>query len=369
MRMLQWLIVGFGLGMFLGCHEGDEAARDGGPRDLRAVDSVSGTPGDLARAGDLAQPDGPSCGFENTGRKLVVAPGIELCLPQTVCTAETCPPPLGQCQAGDCVYNEGYQGIATLPEAWATHYCALKGGGCHGVTQIDFAEVNAAAVSARLSLPLCEDDPGGTEGCVGIAASSPMIVGNSQEAIDPATDTHVRFWGLGYTEASGLCYELKGPGRTVVVALTDRCGGYCRCGGSGYQECGPCVSASDMEPHCGCVGSVPGLFADCCGLDCPMPTRADCDWCASNNHPHFDLDTAGFNALCGEQASRGSCRLSAVRFIPCLPPKNWPPGGAGGCKEGSFYCTESPGPNQVKVPGVDCCCNWNLQPQPDGSCA
>lgn len=196
-----------------------------------------------------------------------------------------------------------------------------------------------------------------------------MVVGNSQEAKDPATGTYAKLWGLGYTEASGLCYELVGPGGTVVVALTDRCGGYCKCNGSGYQECGPCVSAPDMAPHCACVGSVPGLFADCCGLNCPTPTKANCDWCASNNHPHFDLDTAGFNALCGSQATNGSCKLSQVQFFNCLNPKPWPPGGAGGCKAGSFFCTSAPTPNQVKLPNTNCCCNWNLKPQPDGSCA
>jgi len=318
------------------------------------------------------QPDsgietGHGCGYKATGRVLKVTSTIELCMPQTVCTAETCPPGLGDCTKGRCVFKSGYKGVETLPEAWATHYCDLGKGGCHGVTQIDFPEVNASKIATAIGAPLCDGAPTSAKKCVGIAASSPMIVGNSQEARDPTTGKIVALWGLGYVEASGLCYELHGPGGIVIAALTDRCGGYCKCNGSDYQECGPCVNAVDMAPHCACVGSVPGLFGQCCGRGCPT-TKANCDWCASNNHPHFDLDTAAFDKLCGAQAINGSCRLSKVTFFKCTTPNaSWPPGGSGSCKKGSFFCT-TPTPNQIQVPGTSCCCNWNLKPQADGTC-
>jgi hypothetical protein len=53
----------------------------------------------------------------------------------------------------------------------------------------------------------------------------------------------------------------------------------------------------------------------------------NCDWCASNNHPHFDLDDAAFAHVCGDQgAMYGSCQLSKARFVPCLDPHpDWPP--------------------------------------------
>jgi len=86
---------------------------------------------------------GPGAATWGEGAPLQVAPGVEVCLPPVVCTAETCPPPLGQCVGGKCVFGSGYQGVKTLPEAWATHYCALSMGGCHGVTQIDFPEKTA----------------------------------------------------------------------------------------------------------------------------------------------------------------------------------------------------------------------------------
>ena len=324
------------------------------------------TPGDAGDAFSPPDGDGKTCGYKGTGTPRTIAPGIELCVPQVVCTAETCPPPVGTCSAGSCVFAGGYKGLATLPEAWATYYCDLTTGGCHGVTQIDYAEVTAGQISTALGIPTCAASPGAAK-CVGIAASSPLLVGNSQEAIDPATGKPVQLWGLGLTEASGLCYELKGPGGTVLVALTDRCGGYCKCNGSGYQECGPCVSAADMAPNCPCVGTVPGLHTECCGMGCPT-TQANCDWCASNNHPHFDLDTAAFNKLCGAEAINGSCKLTSVSPTPCLAPKSWPPGGGAGCKQGSFWCS-GPSPHHEQVPGTSCCCNWDLKPQADGTCA
>jgi hypothetical protein len=302
-------------------HDGGIAPRDEGIDEGSDVLKDQGTPADVTTPVDA--PTGASCGVG--GHVLHVADGIDVCMPPTVCTSETCPPPLGKCEKGVCTFLGSYRGLQTMPEAWATYYCTLSSGGCHGVTQQEFAEVTAGKIAKTLKMPLCEDATGkGT--CVGIAASSPMVVGNSQVAIDPTTGKFVHPWGMGLTEASGLCYELTGPGGTTLVALTDRCGGYCKCGGSGYQECGPCVSAPDMQPNCACVGAVPGIADACCGRGCGT-TKADCDWCASNNHPHFDLDTAAFDHLCGAEKTNGSCRIEKVRFVPCLTPSGWPPSG------------------------------------------
>jgi hypothetical protein len=286
----------------------------------------SGASADAPSTLDAAPtPDAGGCGWQGAGRVLDVAAGVTVCLPPVVCTSETCPPPLGACVNGACQYKNGYAGLTTFPEAWITYYCQLSTGGCHGVTQVQFPEDTAAAIAKSTGYPLCEGDTSPTGECVGISASSPMVVGNSQLAVDPSTGKYVKDWGLGLTEATGLCYELTGPGGVALVALTDRCGGYCKCGGSGYQECGPCVSAPDMSPNCPCVGTEPGLFTQCCGQGCATPTVAACDWCASNNHPHFDLDVATFNRLCGALANRGSCQLSAARFVPCMTPTAWPP--------------------------------------------
>jgi hypothetical protein len=333
--------------------------------DETSPSSDAGTPAPIFD-GALASPDG-GCGASG-GSPFHVTAGIDLCLPPTVCTSETCPPPLGTCVNGACQFKSGYEGLATLSQAWVTYYCTLSTGGCNGVTQAEPPAQTAAGVSTALGFPLCESDPDAST-CVGIAASSPMVVGNSQVAVDPSTGKTVSAWGLGLTEASGLCYRLTGPGGSVVVALTDRCGGYCKCNGSGYQECGPCVSAPDMQPNCSCVGTTPPLYSECCGNGCSS-TQQDCDWCASNNHPHFDLDVGSYDHLCGPNKAAGSCQVSSVSYVPCLTP-TWPPGGGGGvgtsCKANEFQCSSAM-PMQPMVPGSTCCCNYGLSPQADGTC-
>jgi hypothetical protein len=298
---------------------------------------------------------------------LHVADNLDLCMPPVVCTSETCPPTLGDCVNGRCVFKTGYSGVQTLPEAWVTYYCELSTAGCHGVTQIEYPEVTAQKIATATGMPLCDQSSGSGE-CVGIAASPAMIVGNSQEAKDPSTGQTVSNWGLGMTEASGLCYELTGPGGKALVALTDRCGGYCKCNGSGFEECGPCVSAPDMSTQCPCVGTAPPAYTACCGNGCGGAVTATCDWCASNNHPHFDLDTGTFNHLCAGQSSLGSCKLSAVKYLKCADVSGWPPGGGGGsCGTDAFHCT-APASHQDQIPGTSCCCNYNQCPSTGNAC-
>lgn len=361
--------------------DGGAASTSGGAAGRSGVPGSSGVPGTSGSVdldGGQKDPnfdaDAPvvttdgGCGYKNTGMPLHITDGIDLCVPKTVCVAETCPPPLADCVNGACVFKPGYQGLSTLQEAWATQYCRLSTGGCHGVTQVDFAENTASSIAKNLGRPLCDGDTTGADNCIGIAASSPMVVGNSQVSKDPATGQTVKAWGAGMTEATGLCYELEGPGGKVTVALTDRCGGYCSCGGSGFQECGSCVDAPDMKPNCPCVGKAPSLYTNCCGNNCGVPVVNDCDWCANNNHPHFDLDDFSFFKVCGAEKSKGSCRITKVKPVQCLSPKAWPPGGGGGgCGANSFQC-DAPADHQPMVPGTHCCCNYNLNPQPDGSC-
>jgi len=147
------------------------------------------------------------------------------------------------------------------------------------------------------------------------------MAGNSQIARDPRSGEYVSAWGLGMTGASGLCYRITGTTGTAVIGITDRCAGSCKCGAAEYNECSACINAVDTTPECACVGAAPPLYDSSCGEPAP------CDWCASNNHPHFDLDNATFEHVCGAAGQHaGSCRLSSVEAIEgCYPPSpNWP---------------------------------------------
>eukprot|EP00483_Globobulimina_turgida_P009690 UN09709 len=103
--------------------------------------------------------------------------------------------------------------------------------------------------------------------------------------------------------------------------ITDRCAGYCNCaGGSNYYDCGQCVLSSGdptrIHPNCPCIGTDGDMYKTCCGNDaaCGTPLNGQCDWCAANNHAHFDLDIGTFNKVCGSQAYKGHCVLK--QFVP-----------------------------------------------------
>ena len=248
-----------------------------------------------------------ACGYQGQGHVLAVSADITLCIPPQHCLPETCPPTLGSCVNDQCVFKAGYKGLETLPEAWTTHYCDLQSGACQGVHQFEPVLKTAQTLASKAALPLCKSGTAGSK-CVGIVASPPMMVGNREK--------YKENWGLGMTEASGLCYEVSGPGGSALLAMTDRCGGFCKCPSAGateFNECGLCKEAPDLTPLCECRGD-----GNC--------AAQQCDWCAANNHPHFDVDDDTFNHLCGEQALKGSCQLSKAKFVPCLEARaDWPP--------------------------------------------
>jgi hypothetical protein len=264
---------------------------------------------------------GPPCGYQQRGTLQQIAANVQVCLPLQVCTpSETCPRGLADCVAGACVFKPGYHGLATLPEAWATYYCDLPSGGCDGSVLNPRPYELAQALAAKYG-PVCASAPDAPGTCVGIAAVPPQMAGNSQIARDPASGEDVSAWGLGMTGASGLCYRITGATGTAVIGISDRCAGYCKCGRGEYNECGACINAVDTTPECTCVGAAPPLYGSGCA------EAAQCDWCASNNHPHFDLDNATFEHVCGAAGEHaGSCQLSAVEVVEeCYPPNPaWP---------------------------------------------
>jgi hypothetical protein len=255
-----------------------------------------------------------SCGFKNQGTVINVAANIEVCIPTSKCLPETCPPGLGKCVDDKCVFEAGYKGIETLPEAWATHYCNLQTGSCTGVRQFSPPLTNAQNIATKHGLKLCAN-ASASEKCVGIVAVPPMMAGNREKWNEQ--------WGYGYTEAMGTCYEVTGPGGSALVAITDRCGGWCTCPSKGQtvvNECGACSEATDLTAICQCRGSAGSLYDQCAS-----PVER-CDWCAANNHPHFDLDEHAFEHVCGDQKDKGSCKLTQTKLVPCMDANPaWPP--------------------------------------------
>ena len=98
-----------------------------------------------------------------------------------------------------------------------------------------------------------------------------------------------------------------------------------------------------VTPSCPCVGDIAALGPG--GQTCEG--HFTCDWCMSNNHPHFDLDVDTFNHLCDTAAPAGSCRLNEVSIVECFDPVPWP------CAAGSWACF-APG-SHGQIPGTYCC--------------
>ena len=154
---------------------------------------------------------------------------------------------------------------------------------------------------------------------------------------------------------SGVAYKITGPtGNEAVVAVVDRCGGTVQFSSNGPVHENPsscagfqnqlngedCAFSDGPNNSCGCgdsnlsfqhpedwslltpwapgFGTAPPLY--------PNPTSKcdsnQCvDWCAGNNHPHFDLDQKTFAFLC--PGGDGSCTLSKVEpfVVPSLNPE------------------------------------------------
>jgi len=104
----------------------------------------------------------------------------------------------------------------------------------------------------------------------GIASQNPQLYGG-------ASTCHYQ------GSSCGQCWQLSGPGGTATVAITDCCAGY------------------------------PGNPS--CETD---PSDNTCDWCADNNHWHFDLDRDSFVQVCGQSGlNAGHCNLSNTVQVGC----------------------------------------------------
>ena len=185
----------------------------------------------------------------------------------------------------------------------------------------------------------------------GLAAVPPAMVGKW-------TDKSPCGEGCSSTQ-NNLCYKLTNEeGKSVNIAVVERCGGYCTCKSHPIRskfgmdlDC-PTVcknSQNTIRPWCPGVGDITtgkdkvefspdtpaqeGNYAKattCCGSttlfgdNCKRPRETDpdiarfehVDWCASSNHVHFDLDYDTANKLFGNRVnSRGT--LTSVEPYPC----------------------------------------------------
>eukprot|EP00483_Globobulimina_turgida_P000879 UN00880 len=253
----------------------------------------------------------PNCGKMSM---IKVGDNSYACTP-LACDYDMCDPGLGKCNNSyavidsQCEYSESgnYSGVASFPYGVSTEYCTLSNGqGCEG-----------GACGNHISTALLSQ-----YGVTGIAAVNPWLFGLDE-------NRNKASWGQGCTTNSKICYYLDGPGGSANIMITDRCAGYCTIdlktllcdpNGQGAADCGQCVLSyydpTKIHPNCPCIGTDGDMYPTCCGNDpsCGTPLNAQCDWCAGNNHAHFDLDYGTFNRVCGSQAYKGHCVLK--QFVP-----------------------------------------------------
>ncbi|KAL0477691.1 hypothetical protein AKO1_013484 [Acrasis kona] len=119
----------------------------------------------------------------------------------------------------------------------------------------------------------------------GISVAKPPCEGCGITAFNPAAynQDKTRHNCQWQGKSCGQCWKISGAGGSKKVMVTDCCAGY------------------------------PGT---CSCLDCP--TVPLCDWCATGDHLHFDLDIDSFNTVCGPSGvQRGHCDINEAIRIPC----------------------------------------------------
>ena len=143
----------------------------------------------------------------NSSSILVITANLSVYIPPQYCLAENCPTPFGTCNrtSNTCEYIAPYDGLATYPFGYVTHYCTLQPGGCNGVTFINPPYTTASYIASNWSMPLCES-MSTPETCVGIHASPSHMQGNSQDALYVNNGSSVTNWGMGLTEVCKAYY-------------------------------------------------------------------------------------------------------------------------------------------------------------------
>jgi len=150
---------------------------------------------------------------------------------------------------------------------------------------------------------------------------------------------------------------------------------------------------TNITPVCPCIGTVTGgesqgietccgTSPECCGgIDAGKLYYKDCDWCASQNHPHIDLDNDTFNLL--NEGENGHFEPYYVHYWQVVPIDMFHFGDAGGVCEMGYEgkCTGGSGENFTGTDGsTQCCCsnlaNWdsntkqcNVKPKPAKKCS
>jgi len=169
------------------------------------------------------------------------------------CTGGLCCSQYGYCGTGPAYCGPGCQGGPCT----STTGSSTTGGGPTGS--------GIATYYCTISSGNCFPGACGTYSSInnnGIAALNPELYGGQSTCYYKGSNC-------------GTCYYVTGPAGGARVAVTDCCAGY------------------PNDPTC---------TSD--------PSDPTCDWCAHNDHDHFDLDEVSFMTVCGQAGyNAGHCSI------------------------------------------------------------
>jgi len=234
----------------------------------------------------------------------------------------------GFCNSGACLCDPGWTNFDCsvpkggfpyyVPPASATWFCSLSSGGCDPGMCVGGDGAQWSGLNGNLP-----------PGITGVAAVNPTLYGERRSSAQTPGGQY-SYVGSGCF----ACYKLTHAQTSVNVIVVDRCAGDCRgtpahyCdpnGLNGESECGNCLAEGIQPiPVCSCYSPNATAYN---GL-CQGNQNIICDWCAQNDHPHFDLDQDTYNTLCGSDAPAGHCNLDSADLIDCggLITAPWPNG-------------------------------------------
>jgi len=296
-------------------------------------------------------------------------------------------------EIGACNYDTG---VVTLKDAWAietygakpasvwlvdtipvvstTQYCDMSTAGCScGNVACNIQATPAYLKHAKLD---------------GVAAIPPRMYGTWSDRGDQCISNR------------NICYELtNADGKVFTIGVVGRCGGYVQCvsadegvmkklkkeykavevlnqsavTGAVGADANACLTSegyitAGTTPSC----AVTNFAKDAWNVDkCYDPDAKDnkgsnIDWCASNLHPHFDMDLALQNKFCGPGA--GTCNAKHVKAVLCpvwdTEVRQGHVDSEKGCEVNSagFECNNAAGRDKCKRVQDGICCADYLKP-------
>jgi len=255
-------------------------------------------------------------------------------------------------KSAKCVCHEGWEGkdcskrigmdyptIAIVDEApnpnasaTLTWYCDLGvtdggGEGCAGMCIGSMLDITTGGMwNLGAALP---------PGVRGVAAINPTLFGERRTGSDQSPLGNFVSHGKG----CGKCFRLSAGERSRVIMVVDRCAGGCK-KRKGKSEClGPnsehpydyndqieCMHCFPQYPERGPINPLPSAInVESHGAFQPV------DWCAQNDHPHFDVDKGTARFLCG--LGQDTCTIDTWEEVQCgAVQANW----HNGCDEDNW---------------------------------